>query len=146
MFTNWEIKVKIDFNQIHKASAKKLQYFPQKNSVDREDLCVPWLTLWKVLMGWDDRGAKRRCLWAHPSCFPWASSCHKYIFIEAYLFQKLCVRQNLSSCRSSSIPTLGTHHTTSFSNSRFGLFRGIDAAARERIWSDNLQLPYTSKL
>ena len=91
---------------------------------------MPWLTLWKVLIGWDDRGAKRRCLWAHPSCFLWSSSCHKYIFIEAYWFKIFCVRQNLFNCPSSYIPTLGTHHITSFSNSLFGLFRGINAAMR----------------
>ena len=129
--TNWEIKIKVlILTKFIKSLRSSCNISPQKIVLDWEDLCVPWLTLWKVLMGWDDCGAKRRCLWAHPSCFLWASSCHKYIFVEAYLFQIFCVRQNLFNCPSSYIPTLGTHHITSISNSLFGLFRRIDAAVR----------------
>ena len=52
-----------------------------------------------------------------------------YIYISLFISNILCSAEPFN-CPSSYIPTLGTHHITSFSNSLFGLFRGIHAAMR----------------
>ena len=52
-----------------------------------------------------------------------------YIYRSLLISNILCLAE-LFNCPSSSIHTLGAYHITSFSNSLFGLFRGIDAAMR----------------